>query len=176
MPLPMVMAKGFAIMPNDEAAEPAGASCGIKKKANEMQGLTNVIDLEDLLSFSLSLLDLLLFKIPLVRIILQKCSEILTMLNARMMHDCDWSGDGELNSGLGELFGVEADDLWNFISFEGSGDPEDTLLNIVSVPLTMLVCEVCVECLLIWWHIRRNNHEKCTLVAVKMVCVPFSSK
>lgn len=64
-----------------------------------------------------------------------------------MMHDCDWSGDGEFNSGLaGELFGVDADELWNFISVAGSGDPEDTLLKIeviVSVPFTVGFSGVC---------------------------------
>lgn len=67
------------------------------------------------------------------------------MLSARMMHDCDWSGDGELSSGLGEQFGVDTDELWNFISVEGSGDPEDTLLKIeviISVPFTIAFCEI----------------------------------
>lgn len=50
------------------------------------------------------------------------------MLKALTIHDCDWSGDGEFNSGRGELFGVDAVELWNFISAIGSGDPEDTLL------------------------------------------------
>lgn len=62
------------------------------------------------------------------------------------MHDCDWSGDGELSSGLGELSGVDADELWNFISAVGSGDPEDTLLKIeviVSVPFSVAFCGAC---------------------------------
>lgn len=65
-----------------------------------------------------------------------------------MIHDCDWSGDGELSSGLsslGELFGVDADELWNFISVAGSGDPEDTLLKIeviVSVPFIVAFCGI----------------------------------
>lgn len=72
------------------------------------------------------------------------------MLSARMMHDCDcdWSGDGELSSGRGEQFGVDADELWNFISVEGSGDPEDTLLKIeliISVPFTIAFCEICSD-------------------------------
>lgn len=51
------------------------------------------------------------------------------MLNARMMHDCDCSGDGEQKSGLGEQFGVnDAGEPWNLFSFIGSGDAEDTLL------------------------------------------------
>lgn len=65
-----------------------------------------------------------------------------------MIHDCDWSGDGEFNSGLGELFGVDADELWNFISVIGSGEPEDTLLKIeviVSVPFTVVFDGVCNE-------------------------------
>lgn len=67
-------------------------------------------------------------------------SSALTILKARMIHDCDWSGDGELSSGRGELFGVDTDELWNFISFGGSGEPEDTLLKIeviVSVPFSV---------------------------------------
>lgn len=75
-------------------------------------------------------------------------SKLLTILNARMIHDCDWSGDGEFNSGLGELFGVDADELWNFISVIGSGEPEDTLLKIeviVSVPFTVVFDGVCNE-------------------------------
>lgn len=58
-----------------------------------------------------------------------------------MIHDCDWSGDGELSSGRGELLGVDTDELWNFISFGGSGEPEDTLLKIeviVSVPFSVV--------------------------------------
>lgn len=73
-----------------------------------------------------------------------------------MIHDCDWSGDGEFNSGLGELFGVDADEVWNFISVIGSGEPEDTLLKIeviVSVPFTVVVDGVC------------NEHRKCFFIS-----------
>lgn len=77
-----------------------------------------------------------------------------------MIHDCDWSGDGESSSGRsgrGELFGVDADELWNFVA--GSGDPEDTLLKIeviVSVPFTLAFCIIYREC-----NMSQNKNKIC---------------
>lgn len=171
VPLAIEIANGFAIIPNDVFAEPDGVSCDsgqnwkeekkhVERKEEKKEREKNILNESHknafvrifLLFFFLSMAymtykpekNFIAHEIVIVNSFVY--IEVLTMLNARTIHDCDWSGDGELSSALGELFGVDADELWNFNSVVGSGDPEDTLLKIeviVSVPFSVDFCGAC---------------------------------